>query len=300
MDRSILLLGGTGQVGHELRRTLAPLGTVQAPGRGTIDLMDPESVRRAVMDLEPEVVVNAAAYNDVDEAENEPETAAIINARAPRALADVTRELGAWLVHYTSDYVFDGTKTTPYREDDPTNPINVYGRTKREGEEAIQDVGGRFLILRTSWIYSDRRSNFLRTMLKLTEDNDSLSVVDDQTGTPTWAGWVAEATAIVLRQILETEDPDRYRGLYHLAASGQTSRYGFARAIFARFGYENVTVEPISSEEYPTVADRPAYSVLSSERIRSTFALPIPTWTEQLAAMQRRMEGETALDARPS
>lgn len=298
--RTILLLGATGQVGHELRRTLAPLGTVRAPGRDTVDLTAPETLRRTVDELDPSLVVNAAAYTDVDGAEEEPDTAAAVNAHAPRVLAGASREVGAWFVHYSTDYVFDGTKTTPYREDDSPRPINVYGRTKWDGERAIREVGDRFLILRTSWVYSDRRSNFLRTTLRLADDKERLTVVDDQIGTPTWADWIAEATASVLQQILETKDARQKRGLYHLTAGGQTSWYGFARAIFARFGVDEVSVEPVSSEEYPTVAGRPAYSVLASSRIRSTFDLEIPTWTEQLAALQRRMEETSGAGTPPS
>lgn len=288
---SILLFGATGQVGHELRLTLASFGSVRAPDRDTVDLTAVDDLRQAVEEYEPDLVVNAAAYTEVDEAERNAETAAAVNARAPRVLAEASREVGAWLVHYSTDYVFDGTKTIPYREEDAPDPINVYGRTKWEGEKAVQETGRQFLILRTSWVYSPRRSNFFRTMLRLADENERLTVVDDQIGTPTCAGWIADATATVLRRLLETAPVERPSGVYHLAAGGQTSWYGFARAIFARFGIEKVTVEPVSSEEYPTVAERPAYSVLTSRRVQSTFDLSIPTWTEQLAALQSRLNG---------
>ncbi|WP_105012163.1 dTDP-4-dehydrorhamnose reductase [Salinibacter sp. 10B] len=287
-DSTLLLLGGTGQVGHELRAPLARIGSVAAPGREQTDLTDPSSLRAAVREIEPDVIVNAAAYTAVDQAEQEVESARVLNAEAPRVLSEAAAKVGAWLVHYSTDYVFDGTHTAPYEETDAPNPINVYGRTKRAGEEAIQDVGGRHLILRTSWVYSDRRSNFLRTMLRLADENDTLTVVDDQTGTPTWAGWIAEATATMLRHVQAREAPREASGLYHLAASGQTSWYGFARAIFSTFGCDDVTVEPVSSDEYPTAAARPKYTVLDSGRARETFDLTIPTWTEQLAGLRER------------
>ena len=286
---SILLLGATGQVGHELTRTLAPLGTVRAPGRDEVDLAAPETLRRAVAQVDPALVVNAAAYTDVDGAEDAPERAAMLNAEAPRVLAEAAREAEAWLVHYSTDYVFDGERRTPYTEDAPPTPINVYGRTKRDGERAVQAVAGRYVILRTSWVYSDRRSNFVRTMLRLADEHETLTVVDDQIGVPTWAGWLAEATATIGEQLLAVGDPSPLRGLYHLAGTGQTSWYGFARAIFAQFGRTDVTVEPVPSTEYPTPAPRPAYTALDSTRARTTFDLALPTWTTQLARFRERV-----------
>jgi len=285
---SILLLGATGQVGHALRRPLAPLGALHTPDRAAVDLTDPTSVREAVREQEPDLIVNAAAYTDVDGAEEEPERAARINAEAPRVLAEAAHAVGAWLVHYSTDYVFDGTKRAPYTEDDAPNPINVYSRTKRDGEAAIQAVGGRHVILRTSWMYSRRRSNFVRTMLRLAGENDRLTVVDDQIGVPTWAGWCAEATASVCERLLADGDAPE-AGCYHLAGTGQTSWYGFARAIFAQFDRLDVTVEPVSSDEYDTAAPRPAYTVLDSSRARATFDLPGTTWTAQLARFCSRI-----------
>ena len=287
---SILLLGATGQVGHELTRTLAPLGTVRAPGRDEVDLAAPETLRRAVAQVDPALVVNAAAYTDVDGAEDEPERAAMLNAEAPRVLAEAAREAEAWLVHYSTDYVFDGEKRTPYTEDDTPNPINVYGRTKWNGEQALRDVGERSVVLRTSWVYSNRRSNFVRTMLGLVDEHETLTVVDDQIGVPTWAGWLAEATATIGEQLLAAGDPSPLRGLYHLAGTGQTSWYGFARAIFAQFGRTDVTVEPVPSTGYPTPAPRPAYTALDSTRARTTFDLALPTWTAQLARFRERVD----------
>ncbi len=290
---SILLLGATGQVGHALTRTLAPLGTIWAPGRDEVDLTDAESLRRAVDDEVPNLIVNAAAYTDVDGAEDAPERAAQINARAPRVLAEAAQEAEAWLVHYSTDYVFDGKKRTPYTEDDAPKPINTYGRTKRDGEIAVQDVGGRGVVLRTSWVYSARRSNFVRTMLGLADEHDTLTVVDDQIGVPTWAGWLAEATAAIGERLLASDDSS-LRGLYHLAGTGQTSWYGFAKAIFAQFERGDVSVEPVPTSEYPTPAPRPAYTVLDSTRVRETFGLSVPTWTAQLARFRERAAASAA------
>ncbi|WP_251930296.1 dTDP-4-dehydrorhamnose reductase [Salinibacter ruber] len=285
---SILLLGATGQVGHALRRTLAPLGRVHTPGRAAVDLTDLTSVRAAVRELGPDLIVNAAAYTDVDGAEEEPGRAARINAEAPRVLAEAARAVGAWLVHYSTDYVFGGTKRAPYTEADAPSPISVYGRTKRDGEAAIQAVGGRHLILRTSWMYSRRRSNFVRTMLGLAAENDRLAVVDDQIGVPTWAGWCAEATASICERLL-AEDDAALSGLYHLAGTGQTSWYGLARAALAQFGRTDTAIEPVSSGEYETAAPRPAYTVLDSSRVRAAFDLPAVPWTAQLARFRKRV-----------
>jgi dTDP-4-dehydrorhamnose reductase len=295
-DPTVLLLGATGQVGHALRAPLGRLGTVHAPGREEVDLTAPDTIRAAVQAAAPDVIVNAAAYTAVDDAEEEGARAEAVNAQAPGVLAEAAAAAGAWLVHYSTDYVFDGTRTTPYRETDPPNPLNVYGRTKRDGEAAVRAAGGRHLILRTSWVYSARRDNFLLSMLRLADEHDSLTVVDDQTGTPTAAVWIAEATVTILRRLASMDDPGAASGLYHLAASGQTSWYGFAQAIFAVFGRDDIAVEPIPTEEYPTPAARPAYTVLDSAKARTTFALDVPPWTEQLDAVRARMEtrgGET-------
>jgi dTDP-4-dehydrorhamnose reductase len=246
-----------------------------------------------VDDEVPNLIVNAAAYTDVDGAEDAPERAAQINARAPRVLAEAAEAAEAWLVHYSTDYVFDGKKRTPYTEDDAPKPINTYGRTKRDGEIAVQDVGGRGVVLRTSWVYSARRSNFVRTMLGLADEHETLTVVDDQIGVPTWAGWLAEATAAIGERLLASDDPS-LRGLYHLAGTGQTSWYGFAKAIFAQFGRADVSVEPVPTSEYPTPAPRPAYTVLDSTRVRETFGLSVPTWTAQLARFRERAAASAA------
>lgn len=292
-ERSILLLGPTGQIGFHLQDELRAFGTVTAHDRSHVDLRDPEALRNAVRDAEPDVVVNAAAYTAVDEAETDRDEARSVNAVAPQILANVTAEVGGWFVHYSTDYVFDGSKTTPYVETDRPNPINVYGKTKREGEKAVQDVGGQHLILRTSWVYSNRRDNFLRTMLRLSAEHDTLTVVDDQIGAPTSAQWIAAATTTILQRLDSRENREEASGLYHLAATGQTSWYGFAQAIFAQFG-RDVEVEPVTSDEYPTAAARPKYTVLDSTKARDTFDLSIPTWSEQLAALREQVRKEEA------
>jgi dTDP-4-dehydrorhamnose reductase len=288
-DRTILLLGATGQIGHELHEPLTALGAVRAPGRDEVDLTAPDTIRQTVRTVAPDIVVNAAAYTAVDEAEAEPERAAAINAQAPRILVEEAARVDALLVHYSTDYVFDGTKTEPYLEADPPNPLNVYGRTKWHGEQAVQEAEARSLILRTSWVYSHRRSNFLRSMLHLADEHERLTVVDDQIGTPTWAGWIAGATISILEREANRDSRRARNDLYHLASGGQTSWYGFARAIFAQFGRDDVTVEPIPSDEYPTEAPRPAYTVLNSDAARQAFNLEIPTWGEQLDALRARM-----------
>ncbi len=283
----ILLLGPNGQVGHELRRLAQPLGEVTKMGRSEVDLMQPEQIWTAVEETQPDVVLNAAAYTAVDRAEEEPDRAKKVNAEAPRILAKATREVGAWLVHYSTDYVFDGEKRKPYTEDDQPNPVNEYGKTKYEGEEAIRAVSGKHLILRTSWVYSDRRSNFFRTMLRLGEEyrqgeHDRLTVVDDQIGNPTWSGWIAEATVEIVRTLRKKGLSGDFVGTYHLASAGQTSWYGFAQRIFSQFGYDEVEVEPVPTTEYPTPATRPKYAVLDTTRLQETFGLTPPSWAEQL------------------
>jgi len=290
----VLLLGKNGQVGHELRRAVQPLGAVTAAGRAEVDLTQPEQIRLAVRETRPDVVINAAAYTAVDQAEEEPSLARSVNVEGPRVLAEASRNIGAWLVHYSTDYVFDGTKEAPYTEEDQPNPINVYGQTKSEGEKAVRDEGGKATILRTSWVYSDRRSNFFRTMLRLAEEwrqgeHDHLTVVDDQIGNPTWAGWIAEATAKIVRMLREKEQDKTLSGTYHLASAGQTSWYGFAQSIFSQFGYDGVEVKPVPTTEYPTPATRPKYAVLDTTRLQETFGLRSPTWREQLTALRNRM-----------
>jgi dTDP-4-dehydrorhamnose reductase len=285
---SILLVGKSGQVGYALQNTLPALGRVIAVGRDQIDLMQLETIRTTVREVAPDVIVNAAAYTAVDRAETETDLAKKVNATAPGILAEEAARLEALLVHYSTDYVFDGTKTAPYIEADTPNPINAYGATKLAGEEAIKDAGDAYLILRTSWVYSRRRSNFLRSMLRLAQEREQLQVVDDQTGSPTWAGWIAEATAQIIKSLVEGDSLARSAQLYHLSSEGAATWYEFARAIFDYFDVQGVQIEPIPSSEYPTQALRPAYSVLSNRHVAAEFNLSLPTWQEQLRAAHRQ------------
>ncbi|HKW38411.1 MAG TPA: dTDP-4-dehydrorhamnose reductase [Burkholderiales bacterium] len=268
----ILLTGKHGQLGWELGRSLAPVGEVLALDRASLDLADRDQIVRRVREIRPGLIVNAAAYTAVDRAESEPELAARINAVAPRILAEEAQRLGALLIHYSTDYVFDGDKGSPYDEADPPNPVNAYGRSKLEGERGIQASGCRHLILRTGWVYGGRGGNFLLTILRLAGEREELQVVDDQIGAPTWCRDIAAATA---RMTVGIE------GLYHLAAGGQTSWYGFAREILRRCGFATRLVA-IPSAQYKTVARRPANSTLSCERLRRRSGLSLPDWAVSL------------------
>ena len=270
----ILLTGPTGQVGWELAPRLAALGEVVALDRSALDLADAGVLRARVRDVRPDVIVNAAAYTAVDRAESEPELALAINGVAPGVLAEEAKRLGALLVHYSTDYVFDGTKEGAYVEDDATNPLSVYGRTKLDGERAIRASGCRHLILRTSWVYASRGHNFLLTMLRLGAERSELRVVDDQRGAPTWARDIAGATVRLL-----TNPPE---GLLHLTAAGETTWHGFACEIMRLAGLTAV-VQRIPAAEYPAVARRPANSVLDNARLRAVAGIVMPPWEESLA-----------------
>lgn len=285
MSLRILLTGGTGQVGWELQRSLACLGEVRAPGRQDLDLTHVASIRQTVRDWRPDLIVNPAAHTAVDKAEAEPELAAAINATAPGILAEEAAKLGALLVHYSTDYVFDGSKATPYVEDDAANPLNVYGRTKFAGEAAVRANNPKHLILRTSWVYGRRGGNFLLTMLRLMRERPELKIVADQIGAPTWSRLIAEATGQMLAQCLgPNKRPDFAPwGTYHLTCAGETSWHGFAQAI-AELG----RIEPaakltsIPSSDYPTPARRPANSRLSNTKLATTFGLALPDWRRAL------------------
>jgi len=277
----ILLLGANGQVGWELRRALAPLGDVTACGRAEADLSDLENLRAVVAQTKAEVIVNAAAYTAVDKAEAEKDLAERINHEAVAVLAAEAKRSDALLVHYSTDYVFDGAKPTPYIETDPTNPISVYGATKLRGEEAIRASGCRHLIFRTSWVYAARGHNFVKTMLRLGKERDQLSVVADQTGAPTSAGLIADVTAQALAQ------PD-VSGTFHLTAAGETTWHGFAQLILAEAEKRGVSlkagpgqVKAIATSAYPTPAKRPANSRLNTDKLRKTFGIVLPPWDEQ-------------------
>lgn len=296
---TVLVFGGNGQVGQELLRALAPLGTVVATTRrGTLpdglpcevaDFGQPDSLHALLDRVQPSVVVNAAAYTAVDKAEQDVEAAFAANAQAPGMIARWCAAHGVPFVHYSTDYVFDGESATPYREDEPTAPLGVYGTSKRDGEDAVRAAGGRHLIFRTAWVYASHGSNFLRTMLRVGAERDALRVVADQIGTPTPAALIADVTALALRH------PKQLSGTWHLTAAGQTSWHGFAEAIFAEAVAQGVlakapTVEAISSAEYPTPARRPSWSVLDNRRLQQDFGIVLPPWQDGL----KRVIGEIA------
>lgn len=279
----ILLTGITGQVGWELQRALMPLGEVIAPPRSVLDLSDPSSIVSCLRTVQPNVIVNPAAYTAVDKAESEPDLARQINALAPGILAEEAKKLDAWLLHYSTDYVFAGTATTPYQETDPTDPLGVYGKTKREGEINITLAGEKYWIFRTCWVYSLRGKNFLKTMLRLSRERQELKIVHDQWGTPTWSRLIAEVTA----QLLPQRHQQGESGIYHLSASGATTWYEFTKAILAvdPSPQEQIVTKlmPITTAEYPTPAQRPAYSVLNCDRVQATFGIHLPDWRSVLS-----------------
>lgn len=282
----ILLTGADGQVGWELQRSLALLGEVHATNRATLDLSDAAAIRRLMRELQPALVVNAAAYTAVDKAESEEALAFAINAEAPGVLAEEAARLGAGLVHYSTDYVFDGSKQGAYAEDDPTNPLGVYGRSKLAGEQAVAAQLQNFLILRTSWVYAPRGKNFALTMLKLAQERDHLRVVADQRGAPTPARLIADATAVILQKIGVTHLPAVSQwdqaGLYHLCSAGSTNWYEFASTVLQwqakTLGRSAPTIEPITTDQYPTPATRPANSVLNHHKLLKDFDLRLPAW----------------------
>ena len=283
---TILVTGVNGQVGFELLRSLQGLGRVIAADRAVLDLADPARLRDIVRELKPAIIVNPAAYTAVDKAETDEAAARAINADAPRVLAEEAARSGATLIHYSTDYVFDGTKAAPYVEGDATNPQNVYGRTKLEGEQAIAAAGCAHLILRTSWVYGRRGKNFLLTMLKLGAERPELRVVADQVGAPTWSRTIAAATAHIVAQGVGSRDADWWRtrsGVYHLTAAGETSWHGFAEAIFGiALPAGAPKVVPIRASEYPVPAARPANSRMSHQKLADTFGLHLPAWDHAL------------------
>jgi dTDP-4-dehydrorhamnose reductase len=271
----ILLTGPTGQVGWELERCLAPLGEVIAPGRAALDLGRPETVAGVVRSIRPDLIVNAAAYTAVDRAESEPGACFAVNAGSVAVLAQEAARLGALLVHYSTDYVFDGAKRAPYVETDAPAPIGVYGCSKLLGEREIERSGCRSLVLRTSWVYAARGRNFMLTMLTLARERPQLRVVNDQVGAPTWARDLAQATRVALTR---AEPPE---GLFHVAAAGTTTWFEFAVRILRLAGLDTPVV-PIPTSEYPTPAARPAYSVLDSGRFEAATGFRIGAWDERL------------------
>jgi dTDP-4-dehydrorhamnose reductase len=301
MKYKILLTGKNGQIGAELAAILPRLGEVTAFDRHQLDLSKPDQIRQAIRDTRPHVIVNAAAYTFVDQAESEEWEARVINADAPAVMAEEAKRIGAAMVHYSTDYIFDGSKTLSYDENDPPNPINVYGKTKLAGEQAIQDARLPHLILRTAWVYGTRGRNFLLTILRLATQREELRIVCDQIGAPTWSREIAKSTARILEQLSRQgqEAFSRSSGIYHMTATGKTSWCEFGKAILeeasrtsqdvswfaaATDGRPLVTrrVTPVTKEEYPTLARRPAYTVLSNSRLKNMFDFELPDWRTQL------------------
>jgi len=290
----ILLLGKNGQVGWELQRALAPLGELVAldfdsPGPLKADFSDPESLAATVRAVAPQVIVNAAAHTAVDKAESESDFARALNAASPAVLAREARASNAWLMHYSTDYVFDGSGSTPWVEDSPTGPLSVYGRTKLEGEDAIRASGCRHLIFRTSWVYAARGANFAKTMLRLAKERDRLTVIDDQIGSPTGADLLADLTAHALRAVL---DRPGLEGTYHAVAQGETSWHGYACHVieFARALGQPIKVAPdaierVPTSAFPTPARRPANSRMNTRKLRETFGLALPSWQSGVERM---------------
>jgi dTDP-4-dehydrorhamnose reductase len=305
MTTVILLTGANGQLGYELSRMLPQLGEVTSVDRQKLDLSNPEDIRKAIRAVRPNLIVNAGAFTAVDQAESNEAAARAINSVAPAVMAEEAKKIGAAVVHYSTDCVFDGTKSTPYVEEDPPNPPNVYGKTKLEGELAIQHAGVPHLIFRTAWVYATRGQNFLLTILKLATQREELRIVQDQVGAPTWSREIARGTTEILTQLLRREGSaggfEAAIGVYHMTADGEASRYDFAKAILEEASkceqaapwFHAATnnlplltrrVIPITTKEHPAPARRPAYSVLSNARLAKTFQIQLPDWRSQLRA----------------
>jgi len=278
-----LVTGANGQLGFELQRALAPLGEVTACGRDACDLSNPDSIRAAVRAAKPNVIFSAGAYTAVDKAESEPDLASAVNATAPGILGEEASKLGALVIHYSTDYVFDGTKTSAYREEDATNPLGVYGKTKLAGEKALAASGSDHLIFRTSWVFGAHGKNFIKTILRLAASRDELRIVADQFGAPTGAALLADASTHIATRYLRDGRENFPFGLYHLTAGGETSWHGFAQHIVAKAAAANTPLQapidrifPITTPEYPTPAARPENSRLDTSKFRNTFGLHLP------------------------
>ena len=296
----LLLFGSNGQVGWELQRSLAPLGAVKACDRHAVDLENPRAVRAAINDYSPDVIVNAAAYTAVDKAESEPDKAETINANAVELLANEAKRRNIWLLHYSTDYVFDGKKPGLYSETDKPNPLNAYGSTKLQGEIALQESGCRHLIFRTSWVYSARGSNFVKTIVRLAGEKDRLDIVADQVGAPTSAVFIADATATCLYRVAHGDEfGGQAVGVYHLTAFGSTSWHGFARYLLDEMHSRNSErrlrsqdVHPVTTARYRSAAKRPLNSRLDTQKLTDTFSIYPPPWQfhvqRQIAELCRR------------
>ena len=285
---NIVLFGKNGQLGWEFQRILSLLGNVVALDRDELDICDLEAVQQTLNDVKPSLVINASAYTDVDRAESEPDPVMKINALAPGVMAETSRQIGAVFIHYSTDYVFDGVKGEPYTENDLTNPLNMYGKSKVLGEENIQQAGDAYLVLRTSWVYSLRGNSFVNKVLGWARKNSTLKVVDDQVSGPTWARTLAEVTGLLISQHQNKlyESIREKSGIYHLAGNGYTSRYEWAKHILTRDPRPSEQtvqrLEPGRSEEFPTPAVRPLFSALDCTRFETTFGLHLPAWDRAL------------------
>ena len=283
----ILLTGKTGQIGKELNNIVGDLGNLITVDREQLDLSKPNSIEPVILNIKPDIIINAAAYTSVDKAEEESDLAMTVNAIAPGLLAKAARKVGAGLIHYSTDYVFDGCSGIPYKEEDPPNPLNVYGQSKLAGEKAVAKVGIPFLIIRTGWVYSIHGKNFFKTIKKLAKEKDILQVIDDQIGAPTWARSVALKTHKILKQCLnkkwlEKKDPS-LSGIFHLTCQGKTSWHGFAKEILNMSdASQNIKLIAIPASDYPTPAARPSNSLLNNEKIQKVFGLDMPNWEDAL------------------
>jgi dTDP-4-dehydrorhamnose reductase len=302
MKPRILLTGRNGQIGRALERILAETAVLKALGHQELDLKDTHSLRETIRAFKPHLLLNAAGYTAVDQAESEEPLVRRINADGPMAMAEEAKKIGAALVHYSTDYVFDGRKDQPYTEEDATNPLSAYGRTKLAGEKAIEQIGGRYAIFRTGWVYGTRGKNFLLTILRLASEREELGIVRDQIGAPTWSRAIAEATARIVMDEWQRAGAELFAGrtaIYHMTAGGQTSWYDFAVAIIERARcckdrsrwlgkaiserpLKVRRIVPIDTKDYPTPARRPAYSVLSNARLQATFGVKLADWRIQL------------------
>src|SRR5687767_13413864 len=285
---NIILFGKNGQLGWELERSLPVLGNVFALDRATLDVCNPNAIQQTLRELKPGLVINASAYTDVDRAEKEPELAMKINALAPGIMAEMSRTLGAVFIHYSTDYVFNGRQSTPYTENDRTDPLNVYGESKLMGEESIKQAGNAYLILRTSWVYGLRGNSFVNKVLGWARKNSTLRIVDDQVSSPTWARMLAQITSLLLAQNQGNlyQNIHEQCGIYHLAGSGYTSRYEWAKQILAndphRADQTVQAIEPARTAEFRTPATRPLFSALDCTRFEKTFGLQLPAWDSTL------------------
>ncbi|MGK7882946.1 MAG: dTDP-4-dehydrorhamnose reductase [Crocosphaera sp.] len=283
----ILLTGSDGQVGQDLQQTLVTIGEVIATNRQQLDLTSPENIRKVIQETKPDIIVNSAAYTAVDKAESEADVAFAVNSIAPAIMAEEAKKIGAFLLHISTDYVFDGTKNTPYLETDVTHPLGVYGQTKLAGEEGIEKNGDHYLILRTAWVYGTKgKGNFVKTMLRLGQEKEELGIVSDQVGSPTWSYDIAHT----ITQILTNLNLAETREVYHFTNSGVASWYDLAVAIFEEgknigFPLNIKQVNPITTEEYPTPAKRPHYSVLSGKKIANLLGYNAPYWRDSLKEM---------------